>query len=122
MCYANSVIGACTNRERWSAALAAALTGRTPEYGFHLPENRKPALSVEVSAHLNGTDFGALGKLIGEHIQATKAVPLILGINSASLDELKSFCASLATYGGAALFHMAGITLKPRAFTPPING
>ena len=39
-----------------------------------------------------------------------KKVPYIRGVPGASLEELKSFCASLATYGGVALFHMEGIT------------
>jgi predicted aconitase len=120
VCYANSVIGACTNREGGPSALASALTGITPEYGFHLPEKRLPTLSVEVSTQLTETrDFGALGKVIGEHIQASKAIPYILGVQSVSLENLKSFCASLATYGGAALFHMASITPESTSFTPP---
>ena len=50
VCYANSVIGARTNREGGPSALAAALTGVTPEYGFHLEENRRPGITVEVTA------------------------------------------------------------------------
>ncbi len=119
VCYANSVIGARTNREGGPSALASALTGRTPEYGYHLPENRKPTMTFQVNAQLAGTsDFGALGKLIGEKIAACKAIPFIQGIPSATLETLKSFCASLATYGGAALFHMQGITPEADQFTP----
>jgi predicted aconitase len=111
VCYANSVLGARTNREGGPSALAAAFTGRTPEYGLHLPEARLPGVIFQVEAKLVGTaDFGALGKLIGERIEASKKIPHIRGIKSASLEELKSLCASLATYGGTALFHMAGIT------------
>ena len=62
VCYANSVLGARTNREGGPSALAAALTGKTPNYGLHLPENRRPTLTVQVQAALNGThDFGTLG-------------------------------------------------------------
>jgi predicted aconitase len=120
VCYANSVIGARTNREGGPSALAAALTGRTPEYGMHLEQNRHPALFFELSAHLTeNSDFGALGKMVGEKIEATKAIPYIQGVGSASLENLKSFCASLATYGGAALFHMPGITPEAAQYTPP---
>ncbi len=119
-CYANSVIGAHTNREGGPSALAAALTGRTPEYGLHLPENRRPGVCIEVNAHLrDNSEFGALGKLIGEKIEASKAIPYILGVESATLENLKSFCASLATYGGVALFHMMGVTPEASQFTPP---
>jgi len=120
VCYANSVLGARTNREGGPSALAAALTGRTPEYGMHLLEKRSPQLTIKVKAHLNGTrDLGALGKVIGNRIEASKAIPYILGIQSATLEELKSFCASLATYGGAALFHAVGITPEAPVFTAP---
>jgi predicted aconitase len=120
VCYANSVIGAHTNREGGPSALAAALTGRTPEYGLHMPENRHPGVCIEVNAHLSdNSEFGALGKLIGEKIEASKAIPYILGVESATLENLKSFCASLATYGGAALFHIQGITPEANQFSPP---
>lgn len=117
VCYANSVLGARTNREGGPSALAAALTGRTPEYGLHLMERRIPTLAFKVETQLSGTsDFGALGKVIGEKIANTKAIPYILGVDSAALEELKSLCASLATYGGAAIFHMQGITPEADQF------
>jgi predicted aconitase len=46
-------------------------------------------------------------------------VAYIRGVAGASLEELKSFCASLATYGGAALFHMQGITPEAVGYRPP---
>ncbi len=109
VCYANSVLGLKTNREGGPSALAAALTGKTPEYGLHLEENRQAKVIVNVNARMeNNTDFGALGYVIGKKIG--KKIPLIKGITKASIEELKSFCASIATYGGTALFHMDGIT------------
>jgi predicted aconitase len=122
VCYANSVLGARTNREGGPSALAAALTGRTPNYGLHLDENRRPGLTVQVNADLPDTrDFGALGVAIGKAIEArkTKAIPYIRGISAASVDQLKSFCASLATYGGLALFHMQGITPESDLYPAP---
>ena len=122
VCYANSVIGARTNREGGPSALAAALTGVTPEYGFHLKENRQPGLTIEVNAALNeNNDFGALGIAIGQRLErfAEKPVTYITGVERASVEQLKSFCASIATYGGAALFHMAGITPEADRVAPP---
>jgi predicted aconitase len=113
VCYANAVLGARTNREGGPSALAATLTGRTPAYGYHLDANRQPTLQVQVDAHLHDTpDFGALGKAIGDRVQSGGAgkVPYITGIEQASLENLKSFCASIATFGGVALFHIPGIT------------
>jgi predicted aconitase len=122
VCYANSVLGARTNREGGPSALASALTGRTPAYGVHLDENRAPELTVNLEADLSGTaDFGALGLVIGKKIEGSgkKPAPYITGVREASLENLKSFCASLATYGGAALFHIQGITREAPQYLPP---
>ncbi|MGI6741096.1 MAG: aconitase X [Brevefilum sp.] len=122
VCYANSILGARTNREGGPSALAAALTGRTPEYGYHLDENRRPTVHVILKAHLEETpDFGALGKVIGDQLQSVSAnrVPMISGIETASLENLKSFCASIATFGGVALAHIRGITPEASAFEAP---
>ena len=109
VCYANSVLGARTNREGGPSALSAALVGKTPEYGFHLEENRQPEIKVEVKTKVEGTfQFGALGKVLGDRLG--KKISYITGIPKATVEELKSFCASYATYGGVALFHMEGIT------------
>jgi len=122
VCYANAVLGARTNREGGPSALAAALTGRTPAYGYHQDENRAPAITIDVHASVQGTHaFGALGRALGEQLEGRnlKPVPYIRGVERASLEELKSFCASLATYGGAALFHMPGITPEAELFVSP---
>lgn len=126
VCYANSVLGARTNREGGPSALAAAITGRTPQYGYHLDVLRQPGVSIRITARIDtgwgaSLTFGALGKAIGEKLEAEgkKTVPYVLGVECASLEGLKSFCASLATYGGAALFHMQGITPDAGQMQPP---
>ncbi len=125
VCFANSVLGARTNREGGPSALASALTGLTPEYGYHLEENRRPTLTVDLQAGISGShEFGALGIAIGRAIEraGVKPIPFIQGIPAASLEELKSLCASMATYGGAALFHIQGITPEAGLFAPPSTG
>ena len=124
VCYANSVIGARTNREGGPSALAAALTGRTPAYGYHLENNRQPIVTVRVESQLvENNEFGALGKAIGQKLEATgqKRVPYIRGVEQATLEQLKSFCASIATYGGTALFHLEGVTPEAAQTTPPAD-
>lgn len=107
--FANSVIGAMTNREGGPSALAAAFVGKTPNYGLHLEENRVPDIHVQVNASLTKlSDWGALGYAIGK--KAENKIPYITGIKDAELDELKSFCASVVTYGSKPLFYMKGIT------------
>jgi hypothetical protein len=107
--FANSVIGAKTNREGGPSALAAAFVGKTPCYGLHLDENRVPDVHVKVNANLAKlSDWGALGYAIGK--KAENKIAYITGIKEADLDELKSFCASVVTYGAKPLFYMRGIT------------
>ena len=103
--YANSILGAMTNREGGPSALAAAITGRTPSYGMHLEENRKPQVRVKIETKLGAVpDFGALGYTVGKKIGPK--IPLFEGIDTAPVEQLKSLCASIATYGGTALFHI----------------
>jgi len=107
--FANSVIGAKTNREGGPSALAAAFVGKTPCYGLHLDENRTPNIHVEVTAGFKKfSDWGALGYSVGK--KAENKIPYITGIKDAELDELKSFCASVVTYGAKPLFYMQGVT------------
>jgi predicted aconitase len=121
VCYANSVIGARTNREGGPSALASALTGKTPYYGYHLDENRHGEVLFNINAPVKGTDeFGVLGKKIGDSLgDLGKKIPFISGIASATVEELKSFCASVATYGGSALFHMERITPEYDRYPKP---
>ncbi|HME19525.1 MAG TPA: aconitase X catalytic domain-containing protein [Nitrososphaerales archaeon] len=112
--YANSVLGARTNREGGPSALAASLTGRTPLYGYHLDENRRPTLKVEVKVQpMSPEDFSAMGYFIGRAVK--DGVPYFAGIRSAGLEELKTLSAALASSGGVAMFHMEGITPESRA-------
>jgi predicted aconitase len=107
--YANSVIGAKTNREGGPSALAASLTGRTPLYGLHLAENRRPTLVVDVQTQLRfPEDFSAMGYFIGRVVR--DGIPYFRGITAAGIEELKSLSAALASSGGVAMFHIAGIT------------
>jgi len=110
--YANSVFGARSNFEAGPAALAAALTGRTPEYGFHLDENRRGSFAVRLEASLDDlADWGAVGKLVGESHQNYFAVPVFHGYRrTPTADELKHLGAALASYGSMAMFHFAGVT------------
>ena len=116
--FANSVIGAKTNREGGPSALAAAFVGKTPCYGLHLDEKRIPDIHVSVEATLEKfSDWGALGHCIGKTVE--NKIPYITGIKDVGLDELKSFCASVVTYGSKPLFYMKGITPGSERHEPP---
>lgn len=110
--YANSVLGARTNFEGGPSALAAALTGRVPRYGFHLDEKRRGWTRYAVDGRPRDlSDWGALGGLVGRHMRSYFEVPVIEGIEgSPTSDEIKHFGAALASYGSTPLFHMVGVT------------
>jgi hypothetical protein len=110
--YANSVLGARTNFEAGKASFAAALTGRTPEYGFHLDDARAGSILVKLKAGMKDfADWGALGKIVGHPHQDYFAVPVFDEFKRMpSSDELKHLGASLASYGSMAMFHMVGVT------------
>ncbi|HPH95477.1 MAG TPA: aconitase X catalytic domain-containing protein [Anaerolineaceae bacterium] len=120
--FANAVLGARTNREGGPSALAAALTGFTPEYGLHLDKNRQPSVHIHVEARLSESHhWGALGQAIGRRFETLKRkpIPYLTGVSSASLENLKSFCASVATYAGLAHFHIQGLTPEAAQYPPP---
>ena len=115
--YANSVIGARTNREGGPGALSAALIGKTPNYGFHLDENRRPVILIEVEPELYDSDYGALGYIVGEMIG--DKVP-VFDLNSfPTADELKSLGAAMAASGSVALYHVRGVTREAGRYEMP---
>jgi predicted aconitase len=109
--YANSVIGARTNREGGPSALAAALIGKTPNYGYHLDENRIPSLAIRVEGELNGSDYGALGCIAGR-IAGTR-VPIFSLESVPTDDERKALGAAMAASGAVALYYIDGLPPHP---------
>lgn len=123
--YANSVFGARTNFESGPAALAAAITGRSPEYGFHLDRHRRGSFVVDLSgaALEDLADWGALGKIVGERHQDYFAVPVFTGLRRAPLaDELKHLGCALASYGSMGMFHMVGVTPEAPSVEAALGG
>lgn len=116
--YANSVLGARTNREGGPSALAAAISGRTAKYGLHLEENRRARHLVEVNCPVESVaDFGALGHVVGRRVG--DAVPYFR-LNShakPALEQLKVLGAAMAASGAVALYHVEGVTAEARTGT-----
>ncbi len=114
--YANSVLGARTNREGGPSALAAAITGRTARYGLHLHDHRRAQLIVDVACDLHSqADFSALGYLVGQ--RAGGGVPYLRlrsGLEP-GLDDLKALGAAMAASGAVALYHVEGVTPEARS-------
>jgi predicted aconitase len=107
--FANSVLGARTNREGGPSALAAAICGVTPYYGLHMKENRVAGVLIDVRCELKTmADFGALGSAIGK--LAKNRHPAFRCIKKANESMLKVLGASMAATGSVPLFFIEGIT------------
>ena len=113
--YANSVLKAWTNREGSPSALAAALIGKTPNYGLHQAENRKPNAIIKMEAELETeADYGALGIHLGKLLK--DKVPEFKGLRGSD-DELKQLGAAMASSGMTALFHMTPVSEREKLET-----
>jgi predicted aconitase len=98
--FANSYIGARTNREGGPSALAAAIIGKTPEYGLHLSENRVPRVEVRMPPIPEGL-VPLAGYLVGKI--AGNRIPLVTGAKL-SEDDHKSFGAAVAATGAVSMY------------------
>jgi len=109
--YANSVLGAWTNREGGPSALAAAIIGKTPDYGVHKPENRQPKVSIMLETLLqNEMEFGALGNYLGRILE--DRIPIIHGLKGCSREDLKQLGAALASTGMVNMFHLHSASMR----------
>lgn len=106
--FANSILGAMTNREGGPSALSAALIGKTPNYGMHLKENRIGEIVFEIDFDLSDLDFSLLGYYIGK--ESKNKIPVIEGIEKADQVQLKALGAGAAASGGVPLFMIKDIT------------
>jgi predicted aconitase len=121
VCYANSVIGARTNRESGPTTLASAVTGLAALYGYRLDENRRPGVVVKVEARPSSTmDYSALGYITGRALGTT--VPYFRGLGVPGLEQMKALGAACATSGGIALWHGEGVTPESREMGEHLAG
>ncbi|MBI5623760.1 MAG: aconitase X catalytic domain-containing protein [Elusimicrobia bacterium] len=128
VCYANSVIGARTNREGGPSAIAAALTGRTPRHTLHTDAGRLPTTVVEVGCPApTASDAGALGYLVGQLLahDPRGGIPFIRGVeppeDSSREAWLKALGAAMAASGSVGLFHLEGVTPEAAASGPELQ-
>ena len=124
--FANSVLGARTERYPDLFDICCAITGRAPAIGLHLTEHRAGQLLfrlVDIPERLQqGDDFyPVLGNLIGKAV--LDKVPVIDGLMARpDEDQLKAFGAGAASSGGVAMFHMVGITPEAPTLEAAFHG
>jgi predicted aconitase len=124
--YVNSYVGAMANTEDFIGQYAATIVGKTPEYGYHLPENRvgKTLFEVEVALR-DETDWTALGYYISRTLAKHPwDVPVISGINPADVtnDELVGFSSCVPSYGAVVHTLLVGVSPEARTLEDAFRG
>ncbi|MBU0994219.1 MAG: aconitase X catalytic domain-containing protein [Proteobacteria bacterium] len=103
--YANSVLGAKTNRNSVMIDICSAVTGYVPEFGYMLDENRRGQILVKLK--IDKMDASALGFIIGQRV--VDKVPVIEHYPFTRV-ALKNMGGAMAASGAVALFHVEGLT------------
>jgi len=112
--FANSVLGARTERYPDLLDICAAITGRVPAFGLHLDENRHGEVLFQIEGvppmlQRDDSFYPVLGHLVGK--TAGDRVPVIDGLSiEPSADQLKALGAAAASSGNIGLFHIVGVT------------
>lgn len=124
--FANSVLGARTNRYGDFIDICCAITGRAPDVGLHRAENRAGQILFRlkgISDRLLGEDvlFPVLGYWLGA--RTGTRIPVIEGLSpDTTEDQLKALGAAAASSGGVALFHAAGVTPEASTLAAAFQG
>jgi hypothetical protein len=112
--FANSVLGARTERYPDLLDICAAITGRVPAFGLHLDENRRGEILVRLTGiptalQEDSSFYPVLGYLLGK--VAGDRVPVLEGLEvRPDEDQLKALGAAAASSGNVGLFHIVGVT------------
>lgn len=113
--YANSVLGARTNRNSGILELLCGITGKTPVFGFLTDEGRKADWLIEIKTS-KVPEAQVLGSAIG--IKVMEDVPFIrgldtfmgAGLDTQAKDYLKDMGAATASNGAVGLYHVENMT------------
>ena len=111
--FCNSVLGARTNRYGDFLDICAAIAGRAPRTGLHLPENRLAEILIDATGFPQGfwdedIAYPILGAWLGRTVGGRVAA--IEGIGHPTEDQLKALGAAAASSGSVGLFHVVGVT------------
>ncbi len=123
--FANSVLGARTNRYGDFIDICCAITGRAPAAGLHLDDGRRATFRVDVDIDDrlldNDLTYVALGHVIGQ--EAGTEVAVITGLDHrADEDRLKALGAAAASSGAVGMFHVAGVTPEAETVEAATHG
>lgn len=124
--FGNSMIGLRTNRYGDLIDICAAIAGRVPYSGLHVPENRAARAVFDVDPDTHRIDDDLLPALLGHHVGRLTGsmIPVLDGLQQVNVDEDwgKSFGAAAASGGGVAMFHIAGVTPEASDLATALKG
>ncbi len=118
--YANSVLGARSNRNSGVLELLCGIVGKAPRFGFLTDEGRKASWIIELKttarpeAQLLGS---AIGMRVMEDVPYIRGLDRYLGgeLNADAKDYLKDMGAATASNGAVGLYHVEGLTPEAKA-------
>ena len=110
--YANSVLGAKTQKHPDYFDLFVAMTGRAPKAGVYLDKERMPKyeINIDLPSKFDDSIWPMIGWLTGKF--SPNKIPLVTGLEKTSLtaDDLKALCASFGTTSAAPMLFIDGHT------------
>ncbi|MHB8107460.1 MAG: aconitase X [Candidatus Cryosericum sp.] len=117
--FANSVLGARTNRNSSGIDILCAILGQAPLFGFLTDEGRKATWKIELKTGKRPS-AQLLGSAIG--LKVMEAVPYIVGLDRFLGTEmtpeveayLKDMGAASASNGAVGLYHVENVTPEAR--------
>ena len=122
----NGIIGARCNSEGPIGQYMGAIVGKTPKYGYLLPENRLGKTLFNITARLDDpTDWNVLGYYISKTLNRHYwDVPVLTGIDRDTVmyENIISFCSTIASYGACNHFLIEGISPEARTLDDAFGG
>ncbi len=121
--FANTVLGARTNRQSAIVDICCGILGLAPEVGLHLAAERRGQVLIELKMDkpLQAWEYPALGFRLGQLLG--NRIGVVVGmIGTPETEELKALCAAAAASGSVALLHIVGITPEARTLEEAFGG
>jgi len=124
--YANSVLGARSNRYVEFVDMCAAVTGRVPDCGLHRTAERRATVLFRIANMPDGWleedwFFHVLGILIG--LESGSALPAIAGLRrTTGVEQLRALGSAAASSGSVSIFHAIGITPEANSIKEAFHG
>ncbi len=120
--YLNSVIGGRSNIEGDHSSFASAVTGKTPYWGFHIPENRYGNVIVQVEYQPKSLqDWDLLGYSTGFEVGLD--IPIYSNIEQqGSMCNFMALSSAGAASGAIVMYHVLGQTPEAKTLDEALGG